>query len=200
VSTTWRADPDGPAYDEMRTRIVDAAEQVIHDDGAGALRLDAVATQVGCHRSSVYRYFDSKEDLIAAVVVRAALSLGNSVLDSLADVDDPAEVLVEGLARSLEAMTDDRTHQALFAGVSSPVTTRIADKVVSEALQPLLRPLLEVSDKRGALRSDISTDDAMRWLLVVVAGLISKPAIAGDTEELRELLRKMLVPALIDLG
>ncbi len=68
----WKARPEGPDYDATRARLIDAAEAAIRDRGVAALRLDAVADAVDLHRSSIYRYFDSKEALITAVVVQAS--------------------------------------------------------------------------------------------------------------------------------
>ena len=73
---TWKAQPQGPEYDAVRQRIVDAAEHLIRDGGVGALRQEAVAAHAGLARSSVYRYFDSKEELVTAAVVQSTLRIG----------------------------------------------------------------------------------------------------------------------------
>ena len=67
----------------MRQRLVDAAESIVRDDGAAAVRLDSVGESVGLSRSSVYRYFDSKEELLTAVTVQATLRVGREVIDRI---------------------------------------------------------------------------------------------------------------------
>ena len=92
----WKARPEGPEYEAMRDRLVDAAEAVVRDEGVGALRLDAVADAVGLHRSSLYRYFNSKEELITAVVVQATMRVGRKVIEQLGDDATPEQFLVDG--------------------------------------------------------------------------------------------------------
>lgn len=197
VSAVWKARPESPAYDEMRASIVDVAERLIVDDGAAALRLDRVAADVGCHRSSVYRYFESKEELITEVAIGATLRVGNEVIADLGEEEDPGTILVEGICRSLVAIGADPVHQALLERTDSAAANRVADIVVAEALQPLLGPLLEVSGERGGLRDDLTSDDAMRWLMVVSAGLQAKPQLLEDPDALRVMLHKMLVPSIV---
>src|SRR5512141_1848637 len=79
----WKARRQSPEYSATRRRLVEAAECIVRDEGAAALRLDSVGEQVGLHRSSVYRYFDSKEELLTAVVVQATLRVGREVIAEL---------------------------------------------------------------------------------------------------------------------
>lgn len=197
MTAVWKARPDNPAYEEMRTRLMDAAEELIRREGAAALRLDDVAADAGCHRSSVYRYFESKEDLIAAVLVRRALLLSREVIAGLEDVDDPAEHLVEGIIRSLHAIRHDPSYRSLTQPSYSVAVNRVGARVVSEAIQPLLLPLLEASGGRGGLRRGVSIEDATRWLVIVVAGLITRRELLDSEEDLRLLLHRMLVPVIL---
>jgi AcrR family transcriptional regulator len=63
---------NAPTVREHRSRmeaaLVDAAEEILRE-GAG-LTVGAVARRVGIARSSVYKYVDSVDDLIEAVVAR----------------------------------------------------------------------------------------------------------------------------------
>lgn len=74
---------------------MDAAETVVRESGVGALRLDSVADAVGLHRSSVYRYFGSKQELITAVVVQETLRIGRRVIDQLGASATPEQLIVE---------------------------------------------------------------------------------------------------------
>lgn len=53
-----------------RGRILDAAFQAVADHGLSRLTMDDVARAAGLSRQTVYRYFDSKDDLIMALVYR----------------------------------------------------------------------------------------------------------------------------------
>lgn len=60
--------PATPAVDGRRTELVLAAYQLIGDKGLEELRTRDIAAKVGINISTLHYYFDTKEDLVAAVV------------------------------------------------------------------------------------------------------------------------------------
>lgn len=64
---------------QMRTEILDAAREQLAEQGAGGLSLRAVAREVGLVSSAVYRYFDSRDALLTALIVDAYDALGRTV-------------------------------------------------------------------------------------------------------------------------
>jgi AcrR family transcriptional regulator len=202
VSTVpeWKARPDGPEYDLVRGRLVDAAEAIVRDSGAGALRLESVAESVGLHRSSVYRYFDSKEALLTAVVVQATLRLGREVLDRLGPEAAPERFLVEGLAMALASIANDPVHRSLMAPSASEAVARVGGRALTEGLRPLVEPMFAAAAHQGVLRAGVTPDDALQWLQIVATGLLSAPAELQDPDDLVHLLDLMLVPSLLDVS
>jgi AcrR family transcriptional regulator len=177
---------------------VDAAESVIRDQGVAALRLDSVAEQVGLHRSSLYRYVDSKEALVTAVAVQATLRIGGQVIERIGADASPEELLVEGITEALAAIAADPVHQSLMAPAASAAMSRIAGTALSEGILPLVEPMFAAAAERGVLRDGVTPELAVRWLQVVSSGLIRSPNVVGGPDELRTLLHQMLVPSLID--
>ncbi len=57
--------------DELKDRIVAAAERILAKDGLPGLTLRALATEMNCSQMLPYRYFRDKEGIIAAVRTRA---------------------------------------------------------------------------------------------------------------------------------
>ncbi|MFC7931650.1 TetR/AcrR family transcriptional regulator [Streptomyces cinereoruber] len=51
-------------------QLIDAAEAILGEGGVEALTAGAVAKRAGIARNSIYRYFDSIEDLLELVVTR----------------------------------------------------------------------------------------------------------------------------------
>lgn len=198
TSPAWKARPAGAGYDATRARLVDAAEAVVREEGVNALRLDSVADSVGLHRSSVYRYFDSKEELITAVVVQATFRIGRKVIDEVGESAAPESLLVDGITTALAEMAADPVHQALMAPAASEAMARIAGTAITEGIRPLVEPMFTAAAERGVLRAGVTPDDAIRWLQIVVSGVVRSPNLVADNDQLRDLLRLMLVPALID--
>lgn len=193
----WKARPDRPEYEATRARLVDAAEAIVRDRGAAALRLDSVAERAGLHRTSVYRYFDSKEELLTAVVVQATLRLGRDVIAELGPDAAPERFLVDGLAMALASIAHDPVHQSLLSPSASEAVARVGGRVLTEGLRPLVEPMFVAADDAGMLRAGVTPDTALRWLQIVATGLLRAPAELRDPAELVELLELMLVPTLL---
>lgn len=194
----WKARPDGPEYELTRQRVVDAAEAIVRVRGAGALRLESVAEAVGLHRSSVYRYFDSKEELLVAVVVQATLRLGREVVAELGADASPERFVVDGLVLALSRIANDPLHQSLLDPSASEAVARVGGRVLTQGLRPLVEPMFTAAADRGMLRDGVTPDDAVQWLQVVATGLLRASSEVRDPEELMRLLELMLVPVLLD--
>lgn len=193
----WKARREGPEYDAVRRRLVDAAERIILDQGAASLRLDSVGEAVGLHRSSVYRYFDSKEDLLTAVVLQATLRLAAEVVESLGVSARADQFLVDGLAMAMARIASEPVHRSLMAPASEAMT-RVGARALTEGLRPLVEPMFVAAAERGVLREGVTTEDALRWLLIVATGLFRAPDVVPGVDELTRLLELMLVPVLLD--
>ena len=69
------ARPLSPKQQEIRDReerILDEAQTVLLARGAGAVTMERMAAAVGVSKGTVYQHFTSKEDLLAAVLLRSA--------------------------------------------------------------------------------------------------------------------------------
>lgn len=169
-------------------------------EGAAALRLDSVGDSVGLHRSSVYRYFDSKEALLTAVVVQATMQVGREVVTALGASARPERFLVDGLAMAMARIATDPVHRSLMAPSTSEAMTRLGARALNEGVRPLIEPMFRAASEQGLLRADVTPDDALRWLLVVATGLFRAPDVVPEIDELTRLLELLLVPALLDMA
>ncbi|MCI4591998.1 TetR/AcrR family transcriptional regulator [Sphingobium sp. BYY-5] len=82
----------GTESSETRVRILDAAEQVIRDDGYGAASSRRVALRAGLPPSLVHYYFPTTDDLLLAVFRRGAEQSDRMISEAL-DSDDPVRGL-----------------------------------------------------------------------------------------------------------
>jgi len=82
---------------EMREEaILDATNRLLGDKGYEAMSMDDIATEVGIAKGSLYKHFESKEALAAAVMTR----LLRQTQDALAALPDgPPISRLEGLLR-----------------------------------------------------------------------------------------------------
>ncbi|MGD0985660.1 MAG: TetR/AcrR family transcriptional regulator [Acidimicrobiales bacterium] len=71
-------------HEGVRADIVDQARQQLAANGAAALSLRAVARELGMASSAIYRYFQSRDELLTALIVDAYDSMGAVAEDAAA--------------------------------------------------------------------------------------------------------------------
>jgi AcrR family transcriptional regulator len=191
----WRGDPPGSEA-EARERIVDAAMRCVDRYGPGKTGLSDVARELGVTRQTVYRYFAGTDDLLAAVARSAAGGYLDRLARHLAPVTDPAEVVVEALAFTIERLPEERYLGVLltagrsgqfFAGVTSPAAIEFA------------RSLLERTEvdwqKAGYGRAELG--ELGEFTLRVLQSLVLDPGTPRRSgSALRGFLRRWVGPAI----
>jgi len=65
--------------DRTRARILDAVETLTASGPMSNITMRSIADEAGCSLGLAYRYFDTKEDLIGAVLDRAAAYITNGL-------------------------------------------------------------------------------------------------------------------------
>lgn len=86
--------PPGESDDTDRA-ILDATVRCIGRYGLDRLSVDDVATLAGVGRATVFRRFGSKQEMLRRAIAREGARLGEQLLASVADIDDPRERFVE---------------------------------------------------------------------------------------------------------
>ncbi|GAB4585086.1 TetR/AcrR family transcriptional regulator [Nocardia sp. IFM 10818] len=99
------APPFGVTYagplDATAERILDAALTCFGRNGIRRTPMDAVAAEAGLARSSVYRYFRQKSDLISAVLTRELHRFLTELESATATIADPATAAAEGFVTTV---------------------------------------------------------------------------------------------------
>ena len=200
----WKAKPHRPEYDQMRERLVAAGWSLASREGVSGLTLNAVAREAECARSSVYRYFDSKEELLNAVLQDRVYSFGVELDKELRKIPDPVEMLVVGMYLAVCAIKEGPSLQ-LFRQLNAEEGRDLADilqsaitGIASDILQ--IDPLFYRARREGLVRDDLSDEDIMRWLGIVCASLIQLDDFGRNKARDLAFLRKMLVPSIYKMS
>jgi AcrR family transcriptional regulator len=91
-----------------RRQIAEAALALVSDRGLARLSVAAVARRVGLVPSGVYRHFQNKGQIVAAVLKRVEDRLHENVQRAREEVDDPIERLHILLVRHLQMIREGR--------------------------------------------------------------------------------------------
>lgn len=110
TTTDWRV----ARRQSAREAIVDAAWDLVHEEGLAALSLRDLARRAGITTPTVYAYFDSKHAIYDAMFGRAATQFADWMAQPLESAE-PAAVLVAQAHRFVEFCTNDvARYQLLF--------------------------------------------------------------------------------------
>lgn len=75
--------------DDIRHRIIDAADALYYGRGIGQVGMDAVRDAAGVSLRALYKEFPSKDDLIVAVLEKRHRMWTTGVEAAVAQIDDP---------------------------------------------------------------------------------------------------------------
>lgn len=202
----WGDDAPADAV-AARDRLLDAAETCIDRFGLAKTTVEDIATEAKVSRATIYRYFDNRDELVLAVVLRSLERSGDGNLsDFFAEADTPSrfgDAVVTAMVHLLDRLRHDPKLEVLLnrdtAGVSGAISG------ASEALFSFVladwRPLMTSAQADGLVRADLDADELSEWLLRCLLSLLTvEGPRQHSVEDERRLLRTYLVPALVPAG
>lgn len=77
----------------MRWAILDAAGALFLEQGYEGLSMRQIAERIGCSATTIYRYYENKDDLLFAIVLEGFMRFGKQLARASASSDDPLERL-----------------------------------------------------------------------------------------------------------
>jgi AcrR family transcriptional regulator len=103
-----------------RGRVIDAALSLGADGGYDAVQMRDVATTAGVALGTIYRYFSSKDHLLAETLVEWASELGRRVSRKPAKGDVLSERVIDVLRRATRGMElEPKLSEAVITALSS---------------------------------------------------------------------------------
>jgi len=90
--------------DEISVRILDAASELFLTHGIRRCSVEDIAEHSGLGRTTIYRRFDGRGQIIEAVIARECHRFFTSILESTSHLDRFQDVVVEGFLTGLRAV------------------------------------------------------------------------------------------------
>ena len=103
ASITRPLDIVGGAGDETADRILDAAAELFATLGVRRTGMDDIAERSGLGRTTVYRRFDGRQQIVEAVLAREIHRFFGSILRSTAHIERFEDVVIESFLTGLRA-------------------------------------------------------------------------------------------------
>jgi AcrR family transcriptional regulator len=182
--------------------IVAAACEIAAEGGMAAVQIAPVAERAGIATGTVYRYFPSKTELVAALVAALA-EREMAALESAANAaPGPLSALAAAIASfAARALANRRLAYALIAEPVEPEIDR-ARASFRQALAAALEKLIRRALDAGGLSDQDTALAAPALLGALIAALIGPhaPAVPADPAQVRARVQMLTLFALRALG
>jgi len=183
-----------------RERVLDAAQSCLERFGLAKTTIEDVAQASGLSRATVYRQFGSRDALLLAVAARDADRVASRAALHLQRFEDVGSWIVEGMLFCLREIPKRPVLSQFLAPQEFGAASRMlltSDRMLAIGSE-ILRPMFEPARRRGLLHEDLELDSLMEWVLRILMSYLAVPGPPSRTEEdLRRLLRGMLLPAVL---
>jgi AcrR family transcriptional regulator len=182
---------------DVKTRILEAAAELIADSPDAEISTRAVCDAARVSAPSIYHYFGDKEGLLSAAVDFAVARYLESKREAARTVhDDVADDLRAGWDNHIEFA---RENPGMYRLLWSPPVSRESRAAVEG--HETLEMVLERGAARGQLR--LSVETARRVVMAAVSGAalstVSQPELFGDGA-FAETLRELVIAAVVVTG
>jgi TetR/AcrR family transcriptional regulator len=190
--------PESPP-DPVAT-ILEAARRCYLARGISATGMQEVADAAGVARSTVYRYFPGRDDLLVATIKGEMEQLNARIQRKLAKYPNPADQVVEGMIVAIKEIPrrpllravfaseeDSRARQAVW---SSDVIVQFGEELMAHVIRP--------AQQAGLLQDAVRPEVLVEWVYRLLLSFLTLPSnwIKSDAQ-LRTTLHALLVPVLL---
>ncbi|HRE03279.1 MAG TPA: helix-turn-helix domain-containing protein, partial [Ilumatobacteraceae bacterium] len=138
-----------PRVERTRTAVLRAATNLLVEGGPSAVTIDAIVAQSGVAKSTIYRHWDSRDEVLAAVVDAAVPSF--PALDPDAPVIDQLAMVVATTVAALNDPEWARVLPALFLLKHHADGIRAIDDRIEREQDSLVLALLQRGMDEGLL-------------------------------------------------
>lgn len=190
--------------DQQIQRILDAAKSCFVRSGFQGASMQEICAQCGMSPGALYRYFPSKESIVAAIC-EADREDDMTCFGALKDAQSAVDALVEaGMAHLTH--THEKGSAGLFAEMRSESmrndTVRATVEGHKQQVADMIAPVLKTAMERGEINPPADLHTLMAVVMSVGEGLAINdlPARGVPLDRLEAVLRAMIVGMLRPAG
>lgn len=188
-----------PSPDPVDT-IIAAARRCYLASGISATGMQQVADSAGVARSTVYRYFPGRDDLLVATIKGEMEQLNLRIRKKLATYSNPADQVVEGLIVAIKEIPKRPLLRAVFASEEDSRARQAiwSSDVIVDFGEQLMDHVIKPAQQAGLLQDAVRPEVLVEWVYRLLLSFLTLPSnwIKSDAQ-LRATLHALLVPVLL---
>jgi TetR/AcrR family transcriptional regulator, cholesterol catabolism regulator len=181
-----------PNQAARRQRVIDAAMRLASEGGYDAVQMRDVGKEAGVALGTIYRYFASKDHLLAACQVEFAREIQRRLEEKPAQGDTAADRVVDVLRRATRRTErEPRLMAAMVTAISSPdPAVEPCQRDVTEVMAAILaKPM---SDVDPALREGVIRALSHVWFSALIGWVNGWTNVGAVGDELESAARLLL--------
>jgi TetR/AcrR family transcriptional regulator len=185
--------------DEARLLLLEAASRCIVRRGDTQIRMAEVAAEAGVVRSTVYRYFPARDDLVLGLVLlRIDTALEKSVR-SFRHPHDATRCIPRMVLVPVDSVSGNTLNEALFASESAALATvlELGSEQIVDVIVKHYGPLFERWQADGGMYPDLEGREVARWIHTAALLLLSPPWRPRSQAAKRRFVDQFVVRALV---
>lgn len=171
-----------PRSEEANRNALHAALQVLLENGVEGVTLEEVAARSGVAKSTLYRHFGSKEELVAQAARSCVIE---HTTPDTGDLAEDLHQLFSQYQTSEEARRfPDLLPMLIDAANRDPQMRDIVDEVLAERRRPI-RTVLQLAQLRGEIGRDLDLDAAIATIVgpLTYVRLVERRAVTPEFKE-----------------
>lgn len=192
-----KARADTREYARVKRGMVLAAAELMQGDGFRQFRFEQLAEKLGCNRATLYRYFDSKQDLVTEVMLCLMQEITQDIIRQTAGTRLTRERFTEGLHEIIGRLRTCPRYALVMDAQNIETFAQLTHERFSSITTSMLEKFL-VTDAAGPkLKGDVSLSEVVAWLMhqIISYGFLGIPGATAS--EQKAYLQKMVVSVIL---
>ncbi|MBP1546020.1 MAG: TetR/AcrR family transcriptional regulator [Oscillospiraceae bacterium] len=173
-----------------RELILDAAERLLCQISDKDISVEKIAKEAGIGKGSIYYYFESKDDIVNAVIERSYALAIEEYFSSIYECDNALD-RIQALFRAIikQEFSDERKNIIIYFHLQDDLTLHMKMMMTAiKTLSPILQRLLEEGTREGSLYTEYSEEGA-EMIVAMLTLLLDNTLFPGDNESRSRKLR-----------
>ncbi len=176
---------------KKRDLILDAMQELMNESSNRAISVSDIAEKAGIGKGSIYYYFESKNDIIEAVIERSYSMAIKKSKDLVSSTDIDAFAKMEIIFRAcLEASSELKRQEECGSFIEIQQSALIHQKFMSfliKSLKPILADIIRQGSLEGLIKCHYP-DEISEIVLIVMTVKLDNHVIPSSPDEIKKLL------------
>lgn len=183
-----------------KEQLLDAARVCYETYGVSKTTVEHVAREAKVSRTTVYRYFKNRDEILTGVVVRDTVGICDMLEEELQQYENFSDFLIEGIMLCLKEVPQTPIYNLLCGEDGEALMNRLcisSEEFVAMGIE-LVMPAFNRALERDEIREDLNLLMMVEWVCRLFMSFLTAPShLSNEDVMLREAFRTMLLPAIL---